>query len=233
MTTPAESCLQSPPLPLRIQISYVGYEHVDHDTVSDAIAGQTLFIHGSRVDEGSGASITATAAAKKGKKKKAKQSAGDEGGKVAKTQRRRRRWRRLHNAEGKGSAGCSTACGSEEPRAGLPDGTSTVCDPTCGGGGDGSRFGGFLCGAGNSDLFGDMCRLCYVCPRAARNAQLSLRTSFDGVDAGEERAVIMCDTMEPPPEVAAADSAACSEKCNRKKGTVSRLVSSAFCRSAK
>ncbi|CAM9322048.1 unnamed protein product, partial [Hapterophycus canaliculatus] len=31
-------------------ISYVGYEHVTHETVSDAVAGQTLFIHGKRVD---------------------------------------------------------------------------------------------------------------------------------------------------------------------------------------
>ncbi|CAN0091222.1 unnamed protein product [Scytosiphon promiscuus] len=34
-------------------IAYVGKEHVDHGTVSDAVAGQTLFIHGKNVDEGS------------------------------------------------------------------------------------------------------------------------------------------------------------------------------------
>lgn len=34
------------------QISNVGYEHVDRKTVSDAVAGHTLFIHGSSVDGG-------------------------------------------------------------------------------------------------------------------------------------------------------------------------------------
>ena len=207
------------------KISYVGYEHVDHDTVSDAIAGQTLFIHGSRVDEGSGASITATAAAKKSKKRTTKAEAGG-GGAVLKTKRRLRRWRRLESAD-EGSSGCSGSCGSGKDTTGLPDGTSTVCDPTCGSSDADSRFGGFLCGAGDSALFGDMCRLCYVCPRAARNAQLALRSSFDGGAGNEERAVIMCDTMEPPPpppESAAVDAAGCSDKCNQKKDTVSHII---------
>ncbi|CBJ49205.1 expressed unknown protein [Ectocarpus siliculosus] len=69
-------------------ISYVGYEHVDHDTVSDAIAGQTLFIHGSRVDEGSGASIKETAAARKEKKKKLPPPTPN--GKTAEAERRQR-----------------------------------------------------------------------------------------------------------------------------------------------
>ncbi|CAM9712766.1 unnamed protein product [Ectocarpus sp. 4 AP-2014] len=43
-------------------ISSVGYEHVNHDTVSDAVAGKTLFIHGSSVDEGNVASYEATEA---------------------------------------------------------------------------------------------------------------------------------------------------------------------------
>eukprot|EP00904_Undaria_pinnatifida_P010718 jgi/Undpi1/6777/HiC_scaffold_21.g09255.m2 len=38
-------------------ISYVGLERVDHSTVSNAIAGQTLFIHGSGIDEGNLASL--------------------------------------------------------------------------------------------------------------------------------------------------------------------------------
>ncbi|CAB1099444.1 unnamed protein product [Ectocarpus sp. CCAP 1310/34] len=69
-------------------MSYVGYEHVDHDTVSDAIAGQTLFIHGSNVDEGSGAFIKETAAARKEKKKKLPPPTAD--GKTAKAERRQR-----------------------------------------------------------------------------------------------------------------------------------------------
>lgn len=182
-----------------------------HDTVSDAIAGQTLFIHGSRVDEGSGASITATAAAKKSNKKKSLAAAE---GKTTKTQRRKRRWRRLNRQEVDATT-CRSACGSEEARSGLPDGTSTVCDATCGG--DEARFDGFLCGAGNSELFGDMCRLCYVCPQEARKAERALQTS----GAGEKRAVIMCDTMEPPvPEGTVADAAGCSDKCTGRKDTV-------------
>ncbi|CAM9131448.1 unnamed protein product, partial [Ectocarpus fasciculatus] len=38
-------------------IAYVGKAHVDHGTVTDAIAGQTLFIHGKNVDEGSNLSM--------------------------------------------------------------------------------------------------------------------------------------------------------------------------------
>ncbi|CAM9164100.1 unnamed protein product [Ectocarpus sp. 6 AP-2014] len=38
-------------------IAYVGKAHVDHGTVTDAIAGQTLFIHGKNVDEGSNLSV--------------------------------------------------------------------------------------------------------------------------------------------------------------------------------
>ena len=155
-----------------------------HDTVSDAIAGQTLFIHGSRVDDGSGASIAAVSKDKKAKKAEAK------------TQRRQRRWRRLTGLEvdAEDESTCRAACGREESRSTLPDGTSTVCDPTCGG--EDARFDGFLCGAGDSKVFGDMCRLCYVCPNEARKALELL--------GDDERAVIMCDTMEPPPTLEAA-----------------------------
>ncbi|CAM9467044.1 unnamed protein product [Ectocarpus sp. 12 AP-2014] len=41
-------------------ISSVGYGHVNHDTVSDAVAGKTLFVHGSSVDEGNVAPYEAT-----------------------------------------------------------------------------------------------------------------------------------------------------------------------------
>eukprot|EP00752_Nemacystus_decipiens_P007288 g6521.t1 len=44
-------------------IAYVGYEHVDHGTVTDAIAGETLFIHGKNVDEGSNKSVEEVAEA--------------------------------------------------------------------------------------------------------------------------------------------------------------------------
>ncbi len=49
-----------PSLASYTKIAYVGYEHVDHTTVTDAIAGQTLFIHGKNVDEGSNKSVEET-----------------------------------------------------------------------------------------------------------------------------------------------------------------------------
>ncbi|CAN0338180.1 unnamed protein product [Ectocarpus fasciculatus] len=79
-------------------ISYVGYEHVDHDTVSDAIAGQTLFIHGSRVDEGSGASIKATAAARREKKKLPPPTPD---GKTAEAERRQRSLKQAGDKQGR------------------------------------------------------------------------------------------------------------------------------------
>eukprot|EP00903_Cladosiphon_okamuranus_P019225 g17679.t1 len=43
-------------------ISNVGYEHVDSRSVSDAVAGETLFIHGSNVDNGNLAVLKAISA---------------------------------------------------------------------------------------------------------------------------------------------------------------------------
>lgn len=229
---------------------------MDHDTVSDAIAGQTLFIHGSRVDEGSSASITATSAAKKNSKKKSssrskktKKNIGSSssGAQTAKTERRQRRWRRLSENDGEkprktkkqnrrksrslsAEPKCQSACGSEDARDGLPSGTSTVCDPTCAAGAEGgARFDGFLCGAGDPDMFGDMCRLCYVCEHQARKDLGALKASSPAgvVDA---RAVIMCDTMSPPePQevegsavVVDAAAAGCSDECYRHDNAVSR-----------
>lgn len=50
------------------QISNVGYEHVDTSTVSDAVAGHTLFIHGSSVDTGNLAVLRAAETAREGNK---------------------------------------------------------------------------------------------------------------------------------------------------------------------
>eukprot|EP00903_Cladosiphon_okamuranus_P009984 g9470.t1 len=84
-------------------ISYVGYEHVTHDTVSDAIAGQTLFIHGSRVDDGSRAFIKSAAAAKQSKTKT------------------ERHWH--HLADEEAVVGCGNDCADRK---------DTVCDASCG-----------------------------------------------------------------------------------------------------
>ena len=173
------------------QISYVGFEHVDHSTVSNAVAGQTLFIHGSRVDEGNLASLEAT----KHERKQTRASI-----------------RRLSNSKTAPPA-CNAACGSEDA-AGLPVGTSTVCDDTCAG--ISARFGGFLCGAGDEDRFGSMCRLCFVDVEEARRQEQSLALTRSDIENGEEAShIIMCETMRPP------EAAECSDKCGRKKDTVS------------
>ncbi|CAM9449896.1 unnamed protein product, partial [Ectocarpus sp. 8 AP-2014] len=57
-------------------ISYVGYEHVSHETVSDAVAGKTLFIHGSSVEDGNVASYEAVASTATATVDVAKQSRG-------------------------------------------------------------------------------------------------------------------------------------------------------------
>lgn len=173
------------------QISYVGFEHVDHTTVSDAVAGQTLFIHGSRVEEGNLASLKAT------KHEREQASAPSY---------------RLAGDTETPPAACKPACGSANA-ADLPVGTSTVCDDTCSG--ESARFGGFLCGAGDSDKFGSVCRLCYIDVEEARLQEQSLAlTRFDHEDEQETSHVIMCDTMRPP------EAAECSDKCRRKKDTV-------------
>ena len=177
------------------QISYVGTEHVDHSTVSDAVAGQTLFVHGSRVDEGNLASLKAT----KHERKQTRASV-----------------RRLSDDIETPPPACNAACGSETI-SGLPVGTSTVCDDTCAG--KFTRFGGFLCGAGDSDRFGSMCRLCFVDVEEARRQEQSLALTRSDIEGGEEAShIIMCDTMRPP------EAAGCSDKCGRKRDTVSEYI---------
>ena len=156
------------------QISNVGFERVNKEAVAEAVAGGSLFIHGSMVDEGSIASSRATAIARSSLFTKP-----DEAEELA----------------------CAPACGGAG--AGLPAGASTVCDATCT---EGDRFGGYLCGAGDSIKFGAMCRLCFTDVAEAREAESRLK---DG------KHVIMCDTMRPPP---AAD---CSDECAIAKDTVS------------
>ena len=175
---------------LSFQISYVGNEHVDHSTVSDAVAGETLFIHGSRVEEGSLASLEAS---KRGRKQTLSGRRFSEDAKTPPT--------------------CNAACGSEGA-PGLPVGTSTVCDDTCAG--ESTRFGGFLCGADDPDRFGSMCRICFVDVEEARRQEQSMSLGWSDIEGGEEAShVVMCDTMRPP------EAAECSDKCGRKKDTVS------------
>lgn len=107
---------------------------------------------------------------------------------------------------------CEAACGNDGDDGGgiLPAGTSTFCDPTCTAALD-SRFGGYLCGAGDSERFGATCRMCYMDVEEARKAERTLSDS-DGLH------VVMCDTQRPP---AALE---CGDKCGIKKDTVRACV---------
>ena len=78
-----------------------------------------------------------------------------------------------------------------------------MCDPTCAAA-DG-RFGGYLCGAGNSDRFGAMCRICYTDAAEAREVESRLAPGLH---------VVMCDTGRPPAAIE------CSDECGLKKDTV-------------
>lgn len=98
---------------------------------------------------------------------------------------------------------CKEACGSDAAASSLVRGTSTVCDPTCTA--SGSRFDGYLCGAGDSETFGAMCRMCYIDVAEAREAESKLAAGLH---------VIMCDTKRPPAAVE------CSDMCRLKKNTV-------------
>ena len=124
------------------QISNVGYEHVDTQTVSDAIAGETLFIHGSSIESGNMASIEATS-----------------------LRSRRRSLLARREAEEDDLLLCEAACGEPSEDV-FPAGISTVCDATCG-----IVDRGYLCGAGDSARFGAMCRVCFTDEDVAREAQ--------------------------------------------------------------
>ncbi|CAM9459802.1 unnamed protein product [Scytosiphon promiscuus] len=218
-------------------ISYVGNEHVTQATVSDAVAGQTLFIHGKRVD-----GATVPAAAKAGSsnivadKRRVKRD---------RKRRHRRRRRRLAAAAsvataekgaGQPVAACSSHCGAGSDNRGLlPAGTSTVCDATCvaDGAGNVGSFSGLLCGAGDPKRFGSACRLCYVDLDEAREAERrgprKSSLTFFGAESHvqpppQQQHVVMCDTMRPPEAKRSEENAGrgtdegvpplCSDECS-------------------
>lgn len=121
---------------------------------------------------------------------------------------------------------CTFACGSSGPML-LIAGAYTVCDRSCDAG-DGTfaaRFDGYLCGAGDSELYGEHCRTCYhdlaeaqaaeqeVMERNLKRGGGALGGHGEGGVIGNSR-VIMCDTMMPPPPLS------CSNKCQMKIDTV-------------
>ncbi|CAM9462251.1 unnamed protein product, partial [Choristocarpus tenellus] len=89
----------------------------------------------------------------------------------------------------------------------FPLGVSTVCDSSCLARGEElPRFGGYLCGDGDTLKYGESCRLCYTDLEEAQIAEEELRESRtrDAAEKMEEdcvegRHVIMCDTLAPPP----------------------------------
>lgn len=153
----------------------MGYNKVDARAVSAAVAGDTLFIHGSSVEGGSGTI------------KMSRHLSSDLGAERV--------------------SQCEAACGSHE--AGLPPGLSTVCDPSCDSNG---RYASHLCGAGDPNKYGSMCRLCYTDQRAALIAEAELRRGDSPYE--EPKHVIMCGTRRPP------NALECTSKCGLKTDTV-------------
>lgn len=180
----------------------VGFLDVDNTTVSNAIAGDTLFIHGSTTGGGS-------------KKHQADVAEENEA---------------MREAQGETDPEdyvCSSACGSRwSPRdvgtAAVNPAVSSVCDPSCVPGSEGYRFDGFMCGAGDPARFGKSCRTCYTSEAEAAKVERILRKKeVDGQIHGKH--VIMCNTMRPPP------AAKCDPKCAMKTDTVRSPVQ-AHCR---
>ncbi|CAM9397785.1 unnamed protein product [Ectocarpus fasciculatus] len=146
-------------------ISSVGYEHVDHDTVSDAVAGKTLFIHGSSVDEGNVASYKATEddavdvaatqrrlteSVPKWKEQEKWKNGNDDS--IPKCWKANEKWKKQY--EDSPDEGCLDGCEYTSM-----DGTrGRVCDTSCS---DSDPYRGTLgCGA-KSGKYGADCRACY------------------------------------------------------------------------
>ena len=169
-------------------------------SVSDAVPNHTLFILGNKMDEDTLANGKAMSEQAKIRRQFS----------VIKHNRSRNRRLRGPGPAEELERACTSACGSEGNAWGLPEGTSTVCDGICTG--DHPRFGGFLCGAGDSDKYGSMCRLCFHDEDKARNVQ---RLQAENSSNLLQQRVIMCGSMDPPPE-----AVACSSECMSKTFTV-------------
>ncbi|CAM9670176.1 unnamed protein product, partial [Ectocarpus fasciculatus] len=207
-------------------IANVGFLDVDQKTVGNALASETMFIHGSIT--GGGGTQFASAAEKGGKATAASEdgnslrvmasleatAAGEEiGGGGPST--------RLATPE------CRTECGGTVLVGGGGGGggdgddvmdMATVCDhATCSTAtatsADGQP-GAWSCGAGDEERFGKHCRPCYFDTAEALKVDLVLQNRSR--EAGEEQPhhVIMCDTLRPP------QASTCSLKCTTKQDTI-------------
>lgn len=175
------------------QMANVGFLDVDNVTVSNAVAVETLFIHGSTTGGGS-------------KKHQGEMSDGMGISTAA---------RGTIDAQ---DYICTKACGSHQTSRELESwasdsSVSTVCDPSCVPGSEGYRFDGFMCGAGDPSRYGKSCRTCYTDDKEAAKVERILRKrEHSGKMDGKH--VIMCDTLRPPA------AASCDPKCAMKTDTV-------------
>ncbi|CAM9319802.1 unnamed protein product [Ectocarpus sp. 12 AP-2014] len=155
-------------------ISYVGYEHVSHDTVSDAVAGKTLFIHGSNVEDGNVASYEAAASTTTATVDVAKQTRSRKLSGNSPKWKTQEKWR---TSKDDSIPKCSSSCEYTSS-----DGTrGRVCDANCS---TPDVYGTRGCNA-KQGSYGEECRACFNDVDKARKQ-----------DTPENRA-IMCSTVMP------------------------------------
>eukprot|EP00903_Cladosiphon_okamuranus_P008170 g7869.t1 len=148
---------------LALQIANIGFMEVNDHELLKAVASDTLFIHGS-LTGGGGSMFKAVGAAPVGSTALAL------------------------SRSNRANEGCTSLCGIPSSRAvqtvsdgegrkssAATFGISTVCDRSCYADSErGPRFGGHLCGAGNTTQFGAHCRTCYNDLEEARAAEILL-----------------------------------------------------------
>ncbi|CAB1101450.1 unnamed protein product [Ectocarpus sp. CCAP 1310/34] len=207
-------------------IANVGFLDVDQETLGNALASETMFIHGS-LSGGGGTQFASGATAEKG----GNAAAASEGGNSLRIMASLEA-----NAAGEDVGGggpsirlatpeCRTECGSTVSwdllgGGGGEDGVmdiATVCDhATCSAATAGSadgKPGAWSCGAGDEERFGKHCRSCYFDAEEALKADRILQNQAREVGEVQPRHVIMCDTLRPP------EASTCSLKCALKKDT--------------
>eukprot|EP00903_Cladosiphon_okamuranus_P005533 g5510.t1 len=178
-------------------IANVGFLDVDQITVGNAVASDTMFIHGS-LSGGGGTQFVSESAREAAAA--AAESLALTGSSVAATT----------------AVGCRLECGSAASGGGGGGGgPSTVCDPEGCSAIQPWRVGGKDCGAGDKERYGSDCRRCYVDIDEALEAErvLERQARQAGEETGRQH-VIMCDTLRPP------QSTNCSVKCATKTDTV-------------
>lgn len=113
---------------------------------------------------------------------------------------------------------CTAACGSASS-VDVFAGSSTFCDESCSPSWSvtGPRFGGYNCGAGNSSMYGNSCRLCYTSQSAALVADREL-APLNELPSADAHHVVMCDTGKPSP------ASNCSAECANHENTVRYLL---------